>query len=325
MKFITKTLFASSAFVCFSIAAAQAANITSVANGVLSADGTWGGGIAPLSGTDSVVIAHNINITSEFTIASGETMTATAGTLRIGGGGHLTVATGGSLDLGNFNLAESSAGGQLTIEAGATAKVKRMWNDETAPSYINEWIADASGVTTLEVTDRFTLRGTNSVLQIDLSNYDISNGTTLVLVDYENLSVQEQAVGDNGWNSIVLTDGWSADLDLAYDIDGNGDLGIALTNIVNVSGLSITGFVYAPDADPTPTVTLTWSKTGAEFYIAKVSTDMTDWDADLLDNLTAAQDENPADSAHITMTFPLPSTVVGENKLFFRIEEEPVE
>jgi hypothetical protein len=80
--------------------------------------------------------------------------------------------------------------------------------------------------------------------------------------------------------------------------------------------------VYAPDALPNPTVTLTWSKTGAAHYIAKYSTDMSDWGADFDDNITAVNDENPDDPDHITVTFELTDGLENEPKMFFRIEEE---
>ena len=154
-------------------------------------------------------------------------MTNTAGGgMRIGNNGHLTIATGGSMNLPGFDMPESGAGGHLTIEAGSTARVDRYWNDEASPSYINQWIADASGVTTFQIDGKFTLRGTSSILDVDLSNYDIANGTTLVLVDYGSLGLQSQGAGDNGWATMTLTAGWTADLDLTT---GNE---IRLINIV---------------------------------------------------------------------------------------------
>ena len=81
---------------------------------------------------------------------------------------------------------------------------------------------------------------------------------------------------------------------------------------------AITAIDYAPDAAPNSTVTLTWRKNGAASYIAKFSSDMTAWDADLDDSVTADRDENPEDADHITVTFPL----LGDREnLFFRIEE----
>ena len=87
-------------------------------------------------------------------------------------------------------------------------------------------------------------------------------------------------------------------------------------------GLQISGINYAPNADPVPTVTLTWSNTGAATYVAKFSLDMNDWAGDLDDSITAANDENPDDDGQITVTFPLSSLPENTSAVFFRIEEE---
>ena len=229
---LKRAVFIVAVLIWFMAGAVQADTNTTTQNGLFGAGTTWVGGVAPESTNDSVVIDHTLDMFSEFTIGTGESMTTTVTTssMRIGDGGHLTVATGGSMNLPGFDMPESGAGGHLTIEAGATARVDRYWNDEAAPSYINEWIADANGVTTFQIDGRFSLRGTSSILDVDLSNYDITNGTTLVLVDYGSLVLQSQAEGDNGWGTVSLTAGWLADLDLTYD-QGGGDLAIALTNL----------------------------------------------------------------------------------------------
>jgi hypothetical protein len=87
---------------------------------------------------------------------------------------------------------------------------------------------------------------------------------------------------------------------------------------------AITEIDYAPDAAPNPTVTLTWRKSGAAAYIAKYSTDMIDWGADMGGRLTDAIDENPGDPDQITETFDLSDFgLENESDLFFRIEEAP--
>lgn len=83
----------------------------------------------------------------------------------------------------------------------------------------------------------------------------------------------------------------------------------------------ITEIVYNSDAEPNPTVTLTWRNSGAATYIAKVSPDMTDWSADLDDGIVDERDENPDDPDHITVTFPLEGVQPDTPRLFFRIEE----
>ena len=224
-------------------------------NGVFNVGATWVGGVVPVSSTDSVVLASVVTLTSDFIIGNGQSLTAatTSGRLSLGAG-HLTVATGGTLDLVTVaaNITEFGAGGHLTIEPAATAKVDRYWNDEASPSYINEWIADADGVTTFEVAGSFTLRGTNSELRVDLSNYDTANGDTLVLASYGSLALQNQAAGDNGWATITLTAGWSADLDLTT---GNE---IRLINIV------------------APSLPITWDNSGTGNW-----TDGTKWVGDV--------------------------------------------
>ena len=100
---------------------------------------------------------------------------------------------------------------------------------------------------------------------------------------------------------------------------GNGD---AILRFRSAS-FSITAFDYSPDADPNPTVTLTWQKTVAASYLAKVSTDLSDWETKVGGSLTAEDDENPEDAGHITVTFDLSRfPLQDEEHLFFRIEEE---
>ena len=203
----------------------------------------WVGDVAPVSGSDSVVLDNSKGVaalTTDFTIGAGQTMTAQNSpandlVLSIGNGGNLIVGAGGSLDLlaggqqGTIN--EGGGGETFTVEAGATVRMYRYWNDEV--SYINRFIADANGVTTVEIENNFALRGTGSVLDVDLTEYDISNGDTLVLFDYGNLLLQNQAVPGEGFGTVKLTTGWTADLVLDYD-QGGGDLSIALTNIVEL-------------------------------------------------------------------------------------------
>jgi len=84
--------------------------------------------------------------------------------------------------------------------------------------------------------------------------------------------------------------------------------------------IAITEIDYAPDAEPDPTVTLTWRKSGAASYVAKRSSDLIDWEADFGDGITVEVDENPDDPDHITVTFPLSNGLENEPHLFFRIE-----
>ncbi len=84
------------------------------------------------------------------------------------------------------------------------------------------------------------------------------------------------------------------------------------------SSFAITDITYDPDAN---TVTLTWRSRPNTTYTAKVSVDMSDWEADLEDSITAANDENLDDGDHITVTFPLTAGLKNETELFFRVEK----
>lgn len=184
--------------------------------------------LAPQSGVDSVRLDPGVGeafLNSEFTIASGQSMTtsATGGVaLRLGTGADLTIASGSTLDFktaGNGYLAENGdANVKVTIESGATARVDRFFD---ASNWTTKFVAGATGVTTFEASDLYLRGGT---LEVDLSNYDLMNGTELVLWDYNIL-------GNGGTYGAVNLTGLSGTIDYAYDI-GGGDLGIAITNIV---------------------------------------------------------------------------------------------
>ena len=85
--------------------------------------------------------------------------------------------------------------------------------------------------------------------------------------------------------------------------------------------LRIVSIEYAGGAAPDPTVTLTWTKTDSESYIARFSRDMRDWGSDLDDTIGADRDENPEDGDLITVTFPLAGAAGEASQLFFRVEE----
>jgi hypothetical protein len=80
---------------------------------------------------------------------------------------------------------------------------------------------------------------------------------------------------------------------------------------------TVTEIVYAPESEQ---VILTWRDTGAEAYAVTYSTDLTSWDSDLDDGITAADDEIPDDGDKITKTFDIPGLAEG-GRLFFRVEE----
>ena len=196
------------------------------ADSLFSTDGNWDVDVAPVSTNDSVCFYTNDSgtayLSSEFTIGNGEHFTNNAAyTFRLGNNGHLTVATGGRLDFatgGNGILAQGGSNMRLTIEPGATAKTWRFFEDA---NYTTEFIADASGVSTLEVTDILGLNG--GALDVDLTNYDLSNGDVLILIDH--------AAGGGAFGATNLTAGWSGTIDYAYD-QGVDDVAVALTGLV---------------------------------------------------------------------------------------------
>lgn len=83
----------------------------------------------------------------------------------------------------------------------------------------------------------------------------------------------------------------------------------------------ITEITYSSDAQPNPTVTLTWNKTDAASYLCKYSLDLSGWEGELDDSITADRDESPEDADHITVTFPLTGELEGVPDAYFRIEE----
>ena len=114
--------------------------------------------------------------------------------------------------------------------------------------------------------------------------------------------------------------------DVSADAIRLSDTATAFEDVTGVSGppvpFAITEIEYDPDAAPSPAVTLTWRKTGAAFYIAKVSTHLGDWETDIGDSLSADNDEDPDDAEHITMTLALPLGPDYVGEVFFRIELE---
>ena len=102
------------------------------------------------------------------------------------------------------------------------------------------------------------------------------------------------------------------------NVDGDAGQVIVTAGLRNTgpsAPLVITAIDYS--LAPNPAVTLTWSKTGSAAYIARYSSDMIDWDADLDDGITEERDENPDDPEQITVNFPLLG--VQAEALFFRI------
>ena len=193
----------------------------------------WSNHTAPQSGNDSVIL-HRSNqsgdpqINGTFVIGAGNSMTSTDGTdgiLRIGDGGHLIVAQGATLDFathGNYTIAEASGTMQVTFEPGATVKMKRYINGEN-DDHTTQFIADQNGITTVDVNNAIFIRGGR--LDINLEQYDLNNGSDLVLFTYLHLPSQ-----NTGFNEIQLSEGWSGEIDYHYKTE-TGKNAIAITNL----------------------------------------------------------------------------------------------
>lgn len=238
MKQITNTFLLLSALAGCSFSTAQAATLTSTGSVQLDSATNWSPSQTPSSGNDTLSIGHGLSIDSTWTIGSGQAMTWTAGNWRFTEGGHLTVASGGTLTADGIYESGATATRSLTIEAGATATTRRYFSGNGTVTggdsgWTTKWIASTSGVTTFNITEDYRIRGGS--IEVDLSSYDISNGTTLILADYGTLL-------DGPYYAVTLTSGWTGTVDYTYD-QGGGDLAVALTNIV------------APDSTP-PVITL---------------------------------------------------------------------
>jgi len=228
----------------------------------------WYTNTVPVSGVDSVVLNGDIGgankgeafLISVFTLASGQTMTSAADPgdaedLKLSNNAVLTFATGSELNIGMLSRAnKNSQNMRCTFEAGVTASLTQYKAGEDTTT---EFVANAAGVTTvvaaavvLDYGDGESTELVPDALEVDLANYDIANGTTLVLFDYESLT--------GTFATVTLTGGFTGTIDYAYD-QGGGDLGIALTNLTVVSKEA-----YGPDPvdseiNVDPAVVLEWN------------------------------------------------------------------
>ena len=128
-----------------------------------------------------------------------------------------------------------------------------------------------------------------------------------------------------GTLSSLFTD--SADGEYHFVAYSQGNTGLTLNSVsidavpVVSTSLTITEIQYSPEAD---TVTLTWVSSQDSSYVARFSNDLIDWDADLDDGITMAEDdENLDDGNLLTKTFNLEESLIADaTKLFFQIEIE---
>ena len=231
-----------------------------------------------------------------------------------------------------FDYSAANPGGVNGADYGSSADDDALESIVNTVWYNSNWAFDLDVVPGKEYQLQLVFQESFFPFQgLPDRNFDVSVGTaaeplTLVLDDFA------QGLETNGANQaeddfgVVYTYTFTATdssfrvaLDDNPDVieDGNAVLAAVVLREVSGGGLSITGIDYDKDAG---TVTLTWRKIGTATYIAKISTDMIDWETDIDDNITAMRDENPDDVDHLTVTFPLPFEFQNEERLFFRIE-----
>ena len=99
-------------------------------------------------------------------------------------------------------------------------------------------------------------------------------------------------------------------------------LGFAFQPSGIAAPFAITEIQYAPDAEPDPTVTLTWRSRPGTTYGAFSSLDLSDWSNELADSLGPDTEGIIVDGDLLTMTFPLDNGLENATDLFFRIQEE---
>ena len=100
---------------------------------------------------------------------------------------------------------------------------------------------------------------------------------------------------------------------------------LAISGVINggpAPSFAITEIQYAPDADPNPTVTLTWRSRPGTTYKAFSSLDLSDWSNELADSLGPETEGIIVDGDLLTMTFPLENGLENDPDVFFRIQEQ---
>ena len=198
----------------------------------------WINDTPPQSGIDSVLLQptnHSVEpqLFGTFIVGVGKHIRSNdegfKGILRIGDGGHLIIAQGATLDLtsaGAYSLAEGHGSMRLTIEGGASVKLQNFFNGNgLLQDHTTEFIANQSGITTVAVNNTPVIIGGR--LEIDLKQYNLSNGRELVLFTYSEYSGQS-----TGFEEILLSEGWSGTIDYHYTT-GNGLKAIAMTDLEN--------------------------------------------------------------------------------------------
>lgn len=227
----------------------------------------------------------------------------------------------------------------LTMTIGAVTGIGNIWlsvgfSELSAPATNNHFInLDATGTIILRGSGELdTWGGPGSNNAIDGPDGNAGARTVTVTLD---LSTHD---GVDDFGSVTWSDSLLGEInshDYTEDVDfssiflseANGTLStisnLTLTQVAdpNAPNFAITEINYAPEAN---TVTLTWTSSPDDSYIAQISNDLTQFDADIGDGITMAiDDEDETDGNHLTKTFDLSLfSLENAEKLFFRIMED---
>ena len=212
----------------------------------------------------------------------------------------------------------------------------RLWNsnnsgDNPQPCY---WVADKVGAfgqaPTLTLEGRAGANGGIASLQITANAVGgegaIDDNSTMVFIGAKGVlnmdaGVDEKIGEGNLFIDLAGTGTYAEVSPGVYNSDEDWIVGDGTVTVGAALPLAITDIQYAPDAEPNPQVTLTWTNSGASSYAAHYSVGLNSWDADLDDGILPESDENPADTETITVTFDLLEGLAGQEVLLFRIEE----
>lgn len=197
----------------------QAAVITQSTGGNWSSTGTWVGGVSPQTGDSVVLTGGNMWLDTTFTLQSGQFVTNSVDTTLRFKNGTFTAESGSTLDV--QTIAQDGGGiANIVINDGATFNVGQ--HGFLAPNQTWQFNASETGVSTVTLANNlFTDNGGTAALVVDLTGYNVANGSTLTLFDAGSIS-------GAGFSSFtVLGAGYSADLTLDTV---NGD--VKLTNVI---------------------------------------------------------------------------------------------
>ena len=184
-------------------------------------------------------------MSSSFTIGNTHFMRHTSSVeqgedLKISGNGHLTLATGGTLDIGILGRANANSSNiRFTIEGGATADAYQFTAGE---DYTTTFLANTGDVTTFNVSDHLNLDFSQpgfgaDALVVDLTSYSLSNGNTLDLFTYGTLNGTFDTLNVTGIGGGTLSEG----VDYTFNYGSGTADSISLTIIPEPSSLALLG------------------------------------------------------------------------------------